>query len=396
MSSDAAAGARKGMGVKKDNDGRAPSVSSLRFFLRPLAVIIVIKMFFDFRALTQVMRGDNDDYVRQFIFQMSSGKYMTENEDSKTSILNHKQAPVKFLFLAGLEATGHELSNALLYNKSSSRRPGGGDGGFSPIVNRLENMDLLKTMEILETTLTKDIWFAHCNKADKSKVQYGYNMTIVNLQKINARFEQERQMSLNQNKQFVPGTIFLGSTMQKLSYPFGFETGRHRDECRPLKYTNLEIFDRACQDAKVACEIVLLHRDPYAIVKSSLRRKISNDPLSLMHTYISMNAILESQLNIFSKRTRACINFFEENNQTNRGNADPTLPLGLALGFETREQWEAYRTSIVHSRPPLTEEEKQAVLPDRKNMQVHMDSLVRTNDKVVKQCHRQQQYYLKA
>lgn len=280
-------------------------------------------------------------------------------------IVNDKNAPVRFVFVAGLEGTGHELSKTLLYNNS---------GKGSPIIQRLKKLNVVEDMEKLETTLHRKVWVAHCPKRDAG-LEKGYNETIALFQKLQSRFEQEKQTTLAENKEFTPGTIFLGFSQVKVSYPFGY------DNCRPLRYPNLDIFDQACQQAGVACEIALLYRDPHAIVHSNQRRKFDKHLPKAIHLYISMNMILQMQLASFARRTMGCWGLFEMDQSS-------TLSMGRALGFDNQHDWKSYRDSIMRNKPPLTEEERRAIVPEK--YRIYMDSLLRSHEDVLEQCRRQE------
>lgn len=301
---------------------------------------------------------------------------------------NQNAAPVRFVFVAGLEGTGHNLSGTLIKNGNKNNKPGG--RAASPVFRRLQELELVETVQNLEKALHQKVWVAHC-RGRAQDLTSGYQETVRLMQQIHGRFAQDREKTLAEGKEYHTGTIFLGVMDIKVSYPFGF------DGCRPLRYPNLDIFDEACQQAGVLCEMALLYRDPYAIVHSNQRRKFDKHLPKAIHLYTSMNLILQMQLARFANRTAGCWGLFE----TDDGSS--TESFGRALGFFNQNvrnnnntdnenshpnDWDAYRSLVMRHKPPMSEEQKRELIPP--NYQLYMDSLLRTHQDVLEQCQRQE------
>ena len=272
---------------------------------------------------------------------------------------------VQFVFVAGLEGTGHHLFGRTLLKGS-------------PLQQRLSKLDLNGTVDELDLSLHKKIWKAHCglpvrvSSANKKvPIGAGINETLSNFRLIRDHFEQERKEAIQNNAPYEMATVFLGVQKVKASYPFGY------DQCRPLRYPKLDMYDRLCQKAGVSCRIALIHRDPYAVVRSNQSRKFDKRPVQAIHLYDSMNAILLRHLMRFSDRTIGCWDLL----------GGDTAPLvGKLMGFNHTSEWDAYRDSAIeHRSTPMTKQDQLDLV--KKKYELYMNSFLQSHMDVVNVCH---------
>ena len=316
-----------------------------------------------------------------------------------TNITSTDVPVVQFVFVAGLEGTGHELSGNLVQQ--------------SPAHERLAEWDVVNTINQLQVTFQKKLWAAHCaGRPHQFPLPESFAEAVQLMRDIQARImantdTAEDASSSSSAVASLPVTILLGLYPKKVSYPYGF------DNCRKLRYPNLDLLQRACQEAGVACGMALLNRDPYAILASNQRRKFTKYIVAAMHLYQSMDIIIMQQLTSFQQQqhdeenswksigTFGCWNLLDNTTDDQVSNdqdggastsriqrKDVNDSLGRALGFTDLTEWDNFRESMVHLKPPMTDDARQELVPAK--FRLYMDSWVKTHRQLWELCQQQE------
>lgn len=250
---------------------------------------------------------------------------------------------VVFLYLAGLEGTGHHWMNSILPHSPSAK-----------FINSLAGGKIQKKITQLSWLLLYDhgmgAFYSHCNLKDKRRgtdkvtfkmeretrrtsatgnstsalpaqyssvdallphVNQSYDTAVKLLRSIDQSLKTalEEQSSTEQQSQtlFVPLNAdgFKGEMLG--SYP------QDSDSCRSLKYPELDVLlESLCKDADVDCGFLYMYRDPYEIVRSTLQRKFNKDIRSAAHLYVTMLRTLYEQVqSLGTHHTYGCLGPFD-------------------------------------------------------------------------------------
>lgn len=226
-------------------------------------------------------------------------------ERSKASLSFN--STVQFIFTMGLEGTGHHLIGSI------ARR--------SPFVDHIQTAYVwLNQVAKLQKGLywhhyrggadvDVGIWNAHCpdHRKDASRLE---DELVENLRNV----EEQVKTSMSANN-FTANTKFpiplntvdanaKGSRVGEISYP------NYLGPCRPLAYPDLSILYRACDKARVDCFHVYIHRNPFEILRSVVRRGFSTNDTSSMQLYTTHLYVLANQLRMHPERTLGCFALF--------------------------------------------------------------------------------------
>jgi hypothetical protein len=180
-----------------------------------------------------------------------------------------KREPPKtlFVFLAGLEGTGHHLYAKLYSEKSSKLQDIVSDGELNL------RQDLLRLQTSLYNDATPEqALFTGALAYKKKNVHPDGNQIFQSIvQQLNAtnvkvlRWLEDKDSEEEGNT--TTGTfpipmnaIFVRGPFGMLSYP------NYLVPARPLQYPDLHLLYRACDAAHVSCGHVYLHRDPYEVI----------------------------------------------------------------------------------------------------------------------------------
>ena len=228
----------------------------------------------------------------------------------------------------------------------------------------------------------------------KKDPQFAVIQQLQQMEQIIAK--QEDTASTNSSSHvFVPINTWRGhgfGLVGQLSYP-----NMPGLECRKLNYPNIDLLYNACDVANVDCVHVYLYRDPYAVLKSTIRRGMNTGVIQTIHLYISHLSIMYAQLSRHAPRTVGCFGFLDpifssqdpqqnekhelENNRQERNwNIFRDM-----LRFKTNEEFESMRNTVFKPPTPISKESKQNMIPS--DLQVYMDVLVQLYEDVRELCH---------
>jgi len=349
------------------------------------------------------------------------------------------QPVVEFIFVVGLEGTGHHFLKRLvdemphplvsIVNKTRPKRERKFNTLFVNEMQSLQNHLYYHSYGVMNT---------HCMGNTTSNVS---NITTSNQKRFPDAREsfdevvQSMKSIVNQTKLVLAEALRLGTPqtqpvrlvvnggagrMQMASYPY------NKGDCRSLHYPILDLFYQACQQADasyvltgdasvhVQCGHVYLYRDPYAILQSTLRnRPMNTDVTQAMHLYTSMLYIIHGQFTKFGNGrydsinhepassagahlsgTRACLGFFDgssNNNVTFSSTNQRYLwgPLSRLVGWQDDPL--AFQKVVEGLyRPPkvITQATKDDLVPEHLSM--YMTAFLEAHDMVLDLCRRQE------
>jgi hypothetical protein len=212
-----------------------------------------------------------------------------------------------FLFVIGLEKTGHHLLESIAEHSPMKQR-------LSKLVTRQEQNLLHR--HLFSHQIADGLWNAHCLGQDVDTI-FTRNKIAALLQTIELRMRNESS----------PHLIYPINTLEEngdegygmISYP------NFWGPCRFLAYPNLDLWYEACDMAHVDCKQVYLYRNPYAIVESTVSKEQHPTMLHAIHMYTSMLHISSNHLQVYANRTIGCFGFFENNTTSSWWEAVRTL-----------------------------------------------------------------------
>jgi hypothetical protein len=297
---------------------------------------------------------------------------LTTNPQPHATPIITSNSSIQFVFVVGLEGTGHHLMGAIAEG--------------SPAIKRLKRLGIhpKMTKPLQKSLFHKDkggLWNAHCQPEllDTMQIQQDVVQKMKTIQGIaddGARNDTKATIS------FPVNTVSKGNFMYgQLSYPnFG-------GECRKLNYANLDLFYDACDKAQVECRHVYLYRDPYDVLYSTvIKRQFSPTLLAGIHLYTSMLKIIATDLQVHASRGIGCFGFYEQNGATGRKNWWD--PVRILWGWnEDTDSYEEYMSATY--KPPKrfknkTEDEAHSFVP--KMLDPYMKSFIETHQRVVRMC----------
>jgi len=151
-----------------------------------------------------------------------------------------------------------------------------------------------------------------------------------------------------------------------------------------LKYPNLDLLYKACEEANVECAHVYLYRDPHALVKSTtVNRHFNEHVLGAMHLYISMLHIVYGQMARHPTKNLGCFGFLEPNVTS----AEVWHPIRDIFGWTSGEKYDKWINYAYKSPHAMNATTRLAIIPE--NYRVYTDSLVQSHNDVVELCRKQ-------
>lgn len=323
---------------------------------------------------------------------------------------------VRFVFIVGLEGTGHHTMGAIIRD--------------SPASDRLRDLGIIPKMVLdLGLSLFNDdtsnaLWNAHCkaergvyggmprNQALQARQnrlkqsfpnntrrrrrlkRLGYSKiptsaesgpnVVQYLDKVVRNMESIHHVLQTKNAPGVVTPMVINAWQQQdvagfnnvgaLSYP------NFRGDCRKLNWANLDLLYQACNKARVDCEHVYIYRDPYAVLRSTNRRGMHKTMLEALHLYISHLNIIISQLLMHPQRTAGCWGVLDVNATWE----EVWTPIYRMFGWKEREEFEKYLEQVFKPPSPVTENDKETVAPAK--FEPYVRSLYQAHNKAIGIC----------
>ena len=306
-------------------------------------------------------------------------------------------SPAVFLFVMGLEGTGHHLFQKV-YKKSPSfkRLSGWGfvqDGKYGQIMGSLWN----------QRNPASGVWNAHCsifaapdNSKGRGRDGNGNrpemdqaNGTELVLRLAKSLREMDTAIRLNHmplrdgDKTVVAlsavtvkrGNRAPGQGM--ISYP------NLKGQCRFIDYPDINILYDACDRAEVDCSHIVIHRDAHSVIRSTvLRRHFSEMPVQIK-LYTTLLNVIHSQIFDHPERLASCWDYSVGAEGVNSGDGGGIAAMGRLLGWSEVEFREFYG-QIYNVSAPMNDTTKEEIVGDA--MRPFMGAMVRASDRVKNSC----------
>jgi len=305
--------------------------------------------------------------------------------------LERKPSAVRFVLFLGLEGVGHHFWKSIMARSPMRYRlnalkisplqivgphlysrgvPACGRGIFSAnecVVKRTNSDGSVRDFE-LDINRAQDI-FA---KGLEDMVEMAQNPP-------NASKEVWADRATEDNPLYVPLNAFEGGQM--MSYP------TNKNDNRIYQYPQVDLLYNACAKAGVTCDMVYLYRDPYSVVKSTIKRNFNPHVVTAIQLYVTMLNILHYQMLTHPNAVAGCWNFDSvlptSNSSTAQIHQDESVKNILGWGNHSKAYNNVLR-DIYSPHPPLNKTQQESIVPH--NFQPLMDSMVDLHENVVHLC----------
>ena len=285
------------------------------------------------------------------------------------------RSPIRIVFFAGTEGTGHHFWQALMKE--------------SPVYQRLLDLDihplftrrLIRSLYRHKKSRWKGLWSGTCkwSMEDPPTNVTEIHETIVDILRNMTRHVEARKKSKsidNPDKIPIPINLLgIGQEVGFVSYP-GFLL-----PCRALNYPNLDVWYAACETAQIQCQHVYQYRNPYAVVRSTTsNRQINAGIMDAIHLYTTQLHILHTQLLSHPRRLVGCWDYdailspVQFQNEIN-----PLFQFPDAASYK-----QVLQKILRYKKPPTTKEQQGNIVPPE--LDLYMQSMVHVHDMLVQTC----------
>lgn len=166
------------------------------------------------------------------------------------------------------------------------------------------------------------------------------------------------------------GTGSRGAGM--LSYP------NFWGQTKALMYPDIAALYAACEEANVVCEHILIHRDPYELLRGTVRKhRYYKNIRQGAKTLASMVAVMTVEMLKFPTQTAGCWDY-----DSGKGRS----AVARMLGWDPEgEEWRLAWDSIYSPADTMTPEERDVVVPPSER--VYVGALMSSVELMVNTCH---------
>ncbi|KAL7532825.1 hypothetical protein ACHAWF_004259 [Thalassiosira exigua] len=319
-----------------------------------------------------------------------------------------------FVFVMGLEGTGHHLIDAILrrspnMNLMRSVGPCSRGGGLGTISAQFFRED------------SKKVGWGLFNPSDQGEMKLEmnaerkYQLIVGMFKEVRERYKQYREMQWNK-KQVLPleqqqqqqqqGQQQQVQTDNRPPSP-PFHIAINANSCdgpslmsyptyqgpdRALQNFNLDIYYRACTDAEVRCAHVYIYRDPYLVLRSVQRRRFNSNVLDAIRLYVGELQQIHSQMASHPNRTVGCFGFLDPEGAKRDEDWEWFRTMfgwdsseSFRQPLSTLREQEAEGFEIGAVPDPMTEGEREALVPPR--LGVLMRAMEDVHRRVVDLCY---------
>lgn len=273
----------------------------------------------------------------KLINNSSAQPYSTDQADCKQP---------KFVFLIGIEGSGHHLYQTLV-----SESP-----AFRDLLE--DEVDLLELQRLLfdNKHKHKSLWGIPFTSREGDAEQ-----VLQNVSTILKRLDKQTNWTIPIN----------GAEPDTESYDVGALSYPTHSWKHELKYPDVGLLYHACDAAGVSCQHIYISREPYEVISSTVRRGFHDLRIS-PHLYTTMLAAIYAQLHEFPSRTAACWRYGDEQDAWYVGNL---------LGWKSRREFHRDYRRIYQDRP---DKHIESIFP--RNLKPYMQSMIRTDKLVMDSC----------
>lgn len=248
-----------------------------------------------------------------------------EQESSLRRMLSDEEDDVggdgpTFVFIAGIEGTGHHFIESLLKESPNMMRME--ELGLCSSGGRRTGELLQLSKQFFDSRRTSSALFNPTESAKKNiDAETRYKTVVALLSSIRHKFNKQ-QVWEGKN---TDGPFHVAINANACNAVSMFSFPNYEGPDRALQNFNLDLFYNACADAKVQCKHAYIYRDPYDVIKSTGKNRgfntISYDSIRL---YTSVLQQVHSQLVSFPERNLGCFGFLD------------------AKGYHLQQDWERF------------------------------------------------------
>mmetsp|Transcript_5468 Transcript_5468/g.13711 ORF Transcript_5468/g.13711 Transcript_5468/m.13711 type:complete len:434 (-) Transcript_5468:39-1340(-) len=133
---------------------------------------------------------------------------------------------------------------------------------------------------------------------------------------------------------------------------------------RALQNFNLDLFYDMCTDAKVQCKHTYIYRDPFDVIKStSMNRDFNSNTYNSIRLYTSVMQQIHSQMVSFPEKNLGCFGFLDAKGSQLQ---QDWARFGKLFGWQSSEAvMDTAKAITTKSITPITDEMKAQLVPDR-------------------------------
>ena len=203
-----------------------------------------------------------------------------------------------FVFLVGIEGSGHHLWQALIE--------------ASPNYRTLQKLDLVNDAQELTKQLYNrfdldtSLFGAACNLDGKWNGTAIIEQTASKLRDLSNKLKKtDRPSGASAAKVTVPLNGIPGTNKASgmMSYP-NFSTADTK--CSPLRNPSLNMLYAACTKAGVLCQHIVQHREPFATIRSTAVKRRFHKRTFATNLYAAMSEVVIGQMVMFPDRLATC------------------------------------------------------------------------------------------
>lgn len=291
----------------------------------------------------------------------NDGLLLTRDEASSTvkkttfTTASAADQPVRFLFVIGLEGTGHHLMSRIVKE--------------SPAMRRLSKLKMLDDLRGLHTSM----YYFQTGLLDSF-----CGTSIDTNAKTASMARRLRAMAAKLGNETLDVAMNANGYSKMISYPAG---GVSANSCGRTKHPSLDLIYQACDQAGVRCEHLYLRRDPYDIIASTtLKRPFNPTIYKAYHLYAMFLNVIYAQLAIYAPRTAGCLDLFAGDNPM----------LTSERGFMGWTSTDAYQSTLdqLFTRPTPLPEEYRAQLTEAR-YQPYRQAMLQMDRRVWRLCQQQ-------
>ena len=278
---------------------------------------------------------------------------------------------VTFLFLIGVEGSGHHLWGSV-YDSSPSflqyreaKRSGLMNEPFNDLASGLHSLFTAGCIAENETEV------GHNSRSMKNSTYSGtqaIDLVVRSMKRMKAALRQTHGPRMHTtvalNAHFQPRRKKL------FSYPFGAYGG-----CRAVSYPDLGLLYRACESARVDCKHILLSRDAHEVIRSTTINRHFSEIENQIKTLSSMLGVLRTQNMDHYKKLAACWNY-----DTSEG-VDEISEL---LGWKSKEEFRSSFADLFHQPQALKDNERNEIVPS--DLDYLMKTMERQTNQLADEC----------
>jgi hypothetical protein len=276
---------------------------------------------------------------------------------STTSTYNNTDEKLQFVFVVGLEGTGHHLMSIIVNE--------------SPDLTRLKRLKIhpAKSKQLhkalFNSQTKKGLWNAHCSGED------GLNITDIQHHVVEVLQKMRQMAEPSPSRLRFPVNTVGTSGIGMASYP------NFHGICRSLNYPSLDLFYDACELAEVDCRHVYLYRDPHQVLHSTtIHRSFNGNLLKAIQLYNTLLHVIATDLETHASRTVGCFGFYENTTE------NWWDPVGELWGWRNLTKYDQVMAKLY--KPPKGTGKNETWFP--KEIAPYMKSFIDAHERVIRIC----------